>query len=192
MPVLRPRRLRDDITAVVFCCSLDDLAAMSVAKGPCVPLTDTARALASVLAQDGGETPALTAALYSALTGRSSATALKLVGREGKGQLSRCSSSFVGAMAAASRETLRLADEDEARGDHKDLPAFQRYQDALSDAWMKAGRWPREVIGLQNRLVRLARARDAEEKGLPLFVWHGPPVPQFVLAQGTGPYPPPD
>jgi len=185
---LRPAgQLRRDITAVVFSCEESELSRFSIKTGPCVPLVEGGRSLVSALTQDGGETPALTAALYTALTGGSASEALLLIDRVGKGRLSRCSDGFVDAIAAASEESHRLADEDEARGDD-DLTTFVRHQAALSDAWMSAGRWPRSVVGLQNRLIRLGTAREARANGWPVFAWHGPPVPQFVVISGHGPY----
>jgi hypothetical protein len=143
--------------------------------------------LVSPLSQDAGETPALTAALYTALTGELAAKALTRVDQVEKGLLSRCSPEFVEAMAACCEEGMRLADEDEARGE-LELPAFGQHQHAISTAWMRAGRWPREVVSLTNRLTRLGKAREARATGKPLFVWHGPPVPQFVVTFGQGPY----
>jgi hypothetical protein len=182
--------MRRDITAVVFSCDESDLSGFSIEAGPCVPLKEGDRSLVSPLTQDGGETPSLTAALYPALTGRPASQALRLVNRVGRGRLSRCSDGFVEAMAACCEESLRLADEDEAKGD-ADLTSFTRHQETVSRTWMSEGRWPRDVVGLQNRLVRLGTAREAAEKGQPLFAWHGPPVPQFVVTQGEGPYRPP-
>jgi hypothetical protein len=175
---------------VVFSCDESDLSRFSIEAGPCVPLVEGGRSLVTPLTQDGGETPSLTAALYSALTGRPPSEALHLVDRMGRGRLSRCSDGFVEAMAACCEESLRLADEDEARGD-ADLCSFTRHQEAVSRTWMREGRWPREAVGLKNRLVRLGTAREAAEKGQPLFVWHGPPVTQFVVTPGEGPYRPP-
>jgi hypothetical protein len=188
MGLLRPRQLRRDITTVVFSCDEWDLSRFSIETGPCVPLLEGGKSLASALTQHGGETPALTAALYPALTGRTASEALLLIDRLGTGRLSQCSDGFVEAMAACSEESLRLADEDEARGD-EDLTLFVQHQDAVSAAWMTAGRWPRSVLGLQNRLVRLGTARKARAKGRRMFAWHGPPVPQFVVVSGQGPYP---
>lgn len=190
MESFRPRRLRRDITAVVFAGDGTDLSRFSTETGPCVPLVAGGKALASVLTQHGGETPALTAALYTALTGRPRSEALVLLNRDGRGRLSRCSDEFVTAMAACCEESLCLADEDESRG-YDDLPSFARQQDDVSRAWMHAGRWPREVVGLTNRLVRLGVARQAVASGKPVFVWHGPPMPQFVVTSGQGPYSPP-
>lgn len=190
MRVFRRRNLRNDITAVVFAGDDEDLSRFSIEKGPCVPLIEGGRSLVSPLTQDGGETPELTATLYTALTGRPKEEALILVGKSGSGRLSQCSRGFVGAMAAYIDESLRLADEDEARG-RDDLPSFGQHQYALSAAWLRAGRWPRSVAGLQNRLVRLGRAREALAKGQKVWVWHGPPVPQFVVVSGQGPYTPP-
>jgi hypothetical protein len=84
--------------------------------------------------------------------------------------------------------SLRLEDEDEGRG-RDDLPSFGRHQDELSLSWMRAGRWPRDVVGLQNRIGRTGMAREARLKRQPLFVWHGPPVPSLQVVSGQGPYP---
>lgn len=189
MNLLGPRRLRRDITAVVFSCEESDLSRFAIRFGPCVTSEPGRSPLVSPLTQHGGETPELTSALYSALTDRPASEALHLVDRVGKGRLSQCSSAFVEAMARYAEESLRLADEDEAKGD-KDLTSFARHQGALSDAWMSTGRWPREVVGLQNRLVRLGTAREALAQARPVFVWHGPPVPQFVVVAGQGPHSP--
>lgn len=189
MRLLRPGQLRQDIAAVVLSGDDADLSRFSIRTGPCVPLTEGGKSLVSPLRQDGGETPALTAALYTALTGRPASEALLLIDRAGKGTLARCSDGFTEAMADCGVESLRLADEDEARGD-EDLTSFVAHQDKVSAAWMRAGRWPRSVVGLQNRLVRLGIAREAVSKGWPVFVWHGPPVPQLTIVVGNGPYPP--
>jgi len=155
-----------------------------------LPMSDGGKSLVSPLTQDDGETPALTAALHTALTGRRAREALLLIEQVGRGRLSRCSDAFVEAMAASAEESLRLANEDEARGD-ENLTSFSQHQDAVSAAWMRAGRWPRSVVGLQNRLVRLGTAQEAAAKARPVFVWHGPPAPQFVVVSGRGPYPQP-
>jgi hypothetical protein len=186
--LMRPWRLRTDITAVVFTCPEADLARFSVTTGPCVPPTGSERPLVSRLLQDGGETPALTAALYTALTGRPAADALRVVEQRGRAVLSVCSDHFLDAMADCCEESLRLADEDEEKGD-KNLTIFGAQQDAICNAWMRAGRWPRQVAGLQNRAVRLGTAREARQAGQRLFVWHGPSVPQFIVVAGQGPYP---
>jgi hypothetical protein len=156
-----------------------------------MPLTEGGTPLVSPLLQHGGETPALTAALYTALTGRPASQALQLLDKVAEGRLSQCSDGFVEAMAACSEASLRLADEDEARGDDG-FASFARHQEGVSAAWMRAGKWPREVVGLGNRLVRLGTAREAAANGRRVFVWHGPPVPQFVIVSGRGPYPPSD
>ena len=175
---------------MVFSCDESDLLRFTIEFGPCVSSTPGRNPLASPLMQDLGETPALTSSLYTALTGHSAAHALPVVDRVGRGRLSRCSEHFVEAMATYLDESLRLANEDEATGD-KDLTSFAHHQDALSEAWMSVGRWPREVVGLQNRLVRLGTARQALAQGRPVFAWHGPPVPQFTVKAGQGPYFPP-
>lgn len=188
--LLQPRRLRQDIAAVVFSCDESDLSRFAIESGPCVSSRSGLNPLASPLTQDLGETPALTSSLYTALTGHSDVQALPLVDRVGRGRLSQCSEHFVEAMATYLDESLRLADEDDAKGD-KALSSFAQHQDALSEAWRSVGRWPREVVGLQNRLVRLGTAREALAQGRPVFAWHGPAVPQFVVMAGQGPYSPP-
>ncbi|WP_182376105.1 hypothetical protein [Nocardioides sp. WS12] len=181
--------LRRDIAAVVFSCDEGDLSRFLVETGPCVALHEGGRPLASPLTQHGGETPELTAALHVALTGGRPKNSLLLLDQVGGGRLSQLSGAFVEAMAASSEESLRLADEDEARGEDS-LPSFMEHQRRVSEAWLRAGRWPREVVGLQNRLVRLGTARTALAEGQRVLVWHGPPAPQFVVTSGRGPYPP--
>ncbi len=187
-PRRRPRDLDSSIAAVVFSVPEERLADMDVATGPCVPLPGHEGALRSPLTQHGGETPALTSALYTALTGEDSKNALVVMERAGKGLLSRCSPAFIGAMASASERTLRLADEDDEAGD-VELTRFSAAMAEIDQAWMRAANWPRSVVGTQNRLVRLGEARQAREKGQSLYCWHGPAVPQFTVVSGTGPYP---
>ena len=81
--LLRPLHLRRDVTAVVFDCEESALATFDVESGPCVPLMSGGNPLVDPLCQDGGETPALTAALYTALTGRPAKDAF--VGCESRG-----------------------------------------------------------------------------------------------------------
>lgn len=184
----QPKRVNEGIAVVVFACPAKDLTQFAVATGPCVPLPGQSRALCSPLSQDTGETPEQTTALYTALTGRPASEAMMPLDEAGAGLLSRCSDEFVAAMAAANDHSLKLADQDEARGD-SDLTSFTAYQDELSRTWMQATVWPRSVVGLHNRLTRLAWAQVSQEKGLPLYAWHGPSAPQFVLVERTGPYP---
>ena len=92
-------------------------------------------------------------------------------------------------MADSCEESLRLGDEVAACGDDDELTTFPRHEDELSQAWLRAGKWPREVVRLNNRLVRLGPAREAHGKGQPVFVWHGPAVPQFTIVSGQGRYP---
>jgi hypothetical protein len=189
MRLWRPRNLRTDITAVVFTADNHDLSRFAVATGPCVPLAEGQAPLLSPLAQDGGETPELTASLYVALTGRSGQEALELVEQVGDGMLSRFSPGFVQALSACQEESQRLGDEDEARGDHAALTSFTEYSNALCSAWLRAGPWPREVVSLWNRLpARMGYAREATATGRTMFAWHGPPVPTVRVVSGTGPY----
>jgi hypothetical protein len=184
----RPRDLDDSIAVVVFTVPEDKLASMDLALGPCVPLPGRKRPLRSPLNQHVGETRLLTAALYSALTGNPADEALERFSQAGDGVLSRCTDRFVDAMADANKLLLRLADEDEAGGDRA-LTTFAKQQRAYDRAWMAAGAWPLAVVGTRNRLVRMGSASLAREKGQPLYCWHGPSVPQFLLVTGHGPNP---
>ena len=67
-----------------------------------------------------------------------------------------------------------------------DASAAER--DRLSREWMQAVEWPPHYVGLQNRLHRLALARDARQKGQPLYFWHGPAIPMRTVVAGSGPY----
>jgi hypothetical protein len=53
---------------------------------------------------------------------------------------------------------------------------------------MKAAEWHESMVGAQNRLFRLGKARVAREKAQPLFCWYGPRVPEYVVVAGRGPY----
>ena len=66
----RPWRMNHKITAVLFACSEQALSQFAVEAGPWVPLPGQSRSLVSPLAQDGGETPTMSAALYVVLTER--------------------------------------------------------------------------------------------------------------------------
>ncbi len=96
-----------------------------------------------------GETPRLTASLFTALTGRDATSALIRLDQTHGVLLSRCSTDFVNAMADDSEELLRLSREDKARGDNE-LTSFLRHEEAMIQAWMRSGRWPREVVSLRN------------------------------------------
>jgi len=189
MRLWRPRNLRTDITTVVFTADDLDLSRFAVATGPCVPLAEGQAPLRSPLAQDGGETPELTASPYVALTGHSGRDALVLVERVGDGQLSRLSPGFVQALAACQEESQRRGDEDEARGDVEALTSFTEHSNKICSSWLDAGPWPREVVSLWNRLpARLGYAREATATGRTMFAWHGPPVPMVKIVADQGPY----
>ncbi len=138
--------------------------------------------------QDVGETPPMTAALYTALTDRPPKSALIGVARSGRGTLSRCADDFAAAMAEASRTALRLASEDEAHGD-EELATFTAFYQGLATAWLSVGPWPAAVVSVWPRLVRLGIARIAEENGTPVYVWHGPSATRVRVVTGHGPYP---
>ncbi|VEH27283.1 Uncharacterised protein [Cellulomonas fimi] len=171
---------------VVFTVQPDRLRRMDVATGPCVPQSGLKRPLQGVLAQDLGESPAQSAALFTALTGHAPEGALVVLEEAGSGRLSVCSETFLNAMADACEEHLALADADEAAG-RKDLPTFARAYDELAVAWRQAVRWPRHVAPLSQRLGRLGSARHARLKEQPLYMWHGPSVPMFAIATGRMP-----
>ena len=185
--LLRPRRLRPDIAVFVFSVPEQDLDRFSVAKGPGVA-GDHGNSLLDPRMQDVGETPRLTASLFTALTGRDATSALIRLDRVGGSLLSRCSDDFVMAMADNCEESLRLAEDDEARGD-ENLTSFMKHQEVTSLAWMRAGRWPREVVGLENRLTRVGWAREARETSQHVYTWHGPAVETYRIVSGSGPYP---
>lgn len=181
-------RMDRSVAVVVFTVPEKRLREMDLATGPCVPTDGRKRPLAGVLRQDGGEYPEQTAALYTALTGRSADGALILLRQEGQGRLFQFSQDFVDAMADANLELIRLSEEDDRRGD-KELTSFAQRQEAIDRAWLSLGGWPSSVVGTSNRLGRMAWAVTARDKGQPLYVWHGPRVPEYVVVSGRGPYP---
>ena len=182
-------QLDPTVAVVVFTVPDKRLREMDVSTGPCVPTGGRKRPLAGVLRQDGGEYPEHTAALYTALTGRPPEGVLELLERKGKGSLHRFSDDFVRVMADANRELIALGDADKARGDDKEFTTFVRRQEEIAAAWHEAGDWPAALVSPRNRLVRMAWARTAEEKGQSLFLWHGPHVQEYRVVSGKGPYP---
>lgn len=183
-----PQALDASIAAVVFTATDADMHGFKVSDGPCIPLAPGAVPLCEPILQDVGETPPMTTALYAALTGRPPKSALMTVARSGRGTLSRCADDFAAAMAEASRTAVRLANEDEARGD-EELTTFTAFHKRLDAAWLRVGPWPEEVVSVWPRLVRLGIARIAEESGTPVYVWHGPSATRFRIVSGHGPYP---
>lgn len=105
------------VAVVVFTVPEKRLGAIAVATGPCVPAPGRKRPLVGLGRQDGGEQPEQTAALYTALTGRSSEDVLRLVARERRGRLFVCSPEFVTAMAEAKDLLDQLAVQDEQGAD---------------------------------------------------------------------------
>lgn len=171
---------------VVFTVPPDRLRRMDVATGPCVPRAGLKRPLQGALAQDLGESPAQSAALFTTLTGQAPERALVVLEEAGRGRLSVCSETFLNAMADTCEEHLALADADRAAG-RKDLPTFVRAQEELAGAWRQAVRWPRHVVPLGQRLGRLGWARQARLEDQPLYMWHGPSVPMLGIATGRTP-----
>ena len=187
------RPLRDDTpatTCVVFSVPEKSLREMNVATGPCVPLPGRKRALRGVLWQDGPETPKQMRALFDVLGGAHSErkSALELIATSGPGSLYRCSEEFVTLMRRENEEAVRLSNLDEANGD-KGYRLFVANREKLDAAWLKAGEWHRSLVGTGNKFGRLGWARIAQEKDQPLYCWYGPPVPEFVVVSGSGPYP---
>lgn len=164
------------------------LREMDVALGPCVPTGGRKRSLVGPLRQDRGETPRMTAALLTALTGSPAGCALTAIDSGGKGLLHECSEPFVQAMASANRLLSQLATEDKVRGD-SELTSFVAKLEEYDLAWQAAVHWPREVVSTRNRLGRMGWARIALERNQPLYCWHGPAVAEFVVVSGEGPYP---
>lgn len=173
---------------VVFTVPERRLREMDTATGPCVATGGRARALAGPTRQDEGELPRHTAALHTALTGRPADEALTVVHRAGPGVLHRCTDAFVDAMADANEHLVRLSEEDDADGD-ADLTRFTRRYEEIGQAWLAATGWPRDVVSVSGRLARLGWARVARERGHPLYAWHGPSRPAYVVVTGRGPAP---
>ena len=156
---------------------------MTVERGPCVPARGRQHPLVSPHLQQYGEDPHQTAALFAALTGEPPESALALVDARAGGRLLRFSEEFVLAMAEANRLHLQLADEDEARGD-QELTSFTAALRELDVAWMAEGDWPASQVSTWNKLTRLGSAREAQEKGHPLYAWYGPSVAEYAIATG--------
>lgn len=181
---------RARITAVIFSVPERRLSAMDVAVGPCVPLPGRKTSVASVHAQEGYETPAITSALYRVLTGLNDAELLTLLSEDGEGRLFRFADRFVAAMAEASRHLLTLIPGSPPPPDgEEDTTPFGLQRGRWDEAWMSQAEWHPEMVSTRNRLHRIGKAREAQEKGLSLYVWYGPRVPEYVVASGTGPYP---
>lgn len=163
---------------------------MDVATGPCVPLPGRKRALQSVHRQEGPERIEQMMALFVVLGGSSKrfSSALELIDQSGPGRLYRCSDEFVELMANKNRELRRLGDEDEGRGD-QDFTTFAAESSRINTSWLAKGNWHAAQVRTDNRLHRIGWARIAQEKGQPLFLWYGPPVPEYAIAVGHGRYP---
>lgn len=181
---------RARITAVIFSVPERRLAAMDVAVGPCVPLPGRKTSVASVHAQEGYETPGITSALYRVLTGRNDAELLTLLSEEGEGRLFRVADRFLAAMADASRHLASLIPGSPPLPDgEEDGTPFGMQNRRWDEAWITEAEWPPEMVSTRNRLYRIGQARVAQEKGLPLYVWYGPRVPEYVVVSGPGPHP---
>lgn len=180
------------IAAVVFTKPEKDLRLMDVAKGPCVPVDGRKRPLVGPFGQAHGFRPHDTAALLTALTGEPADSAFDVIARRGKGVLYACTDRFVNALADANAELLRLADEDEAAGQGKDLPRFVAKSREYDEAWRSLTKWPDRTPSLLQRDPAITGwAAKARERGHPLYCWHGRSVPMVRLVSGDGPYPGP-
>ncbi len=115
-------------------------------------------------------------------------SALELIARSGKGSLYRLSERFVDLMAAENQEALRLGELDKANGDN-DFSLFAAHREKLDRAWVEMRPWHRTQVSLRNKLSRTAYARRARTEGRSLYCWYGPPIPEYVIVQGSGPYP---
>lgn len=94
--------------------------------------------------------------------------------------MSQYSDVFLNALADASQRLLAVTN---------DLARFTAMEDEIDRAWMAVTSWPPHYVSLQNRLVRLHRARIAREKQQPFYCWHGPSIPMMTVVAGHGPYP---
>lgn len=191
--VAKRRRGKDDTpatTCVIFTVPEKRLTEMDVATGPCVPLPGRKRALRGVHWQEGRESPEQMRAFYVVLGGSPSGreSALELVAASGPGSLYRCSDEFVALMRAANDEAIRLGDLGKTNGD-EELTVFTTHQQELDAAWMEAGDWHKAQVSTWNKLYRSGWARDAQQKSQSIYCWYGPPIPEYVVVAGTGPYP---
>ena len=173
---------------MVFTVPVKRLTAMDVAHGPCVPLPGRKTSVVSVHQQEGPERPEQMEALYTVLTGEDRRGALIPVSERDGSRLFECSDSFVAAMADTNRLLVRLVEEDRVGGGPKGTAVATKLAE-LDAAWLAAGNWHSAMVGTSNRLMRIGKARIAQEKGQPLFCWYGPPVPEYVVIHGSGPYP---
>jgi hypothetical protein len=189
--IARARGILDmRIAAVAFTKPEKDLRLMDVATGPCVPLEGHTRPVVGPFGQAQGFRPQDTAALLPALTGEPADGALEVIARRGRGVLHVCTARFVNALADANAELIRLADEDEAAGQGKDLPRFVAKSREYDDAWRAFTEWPARVPSLLERDPAITGwAAKARERGHRLHCWHGPSVPMVRLVSGDGPYP---
>jgi hypothetical protein len=163
------------IAVVVFTADDAKLRRLDVGLGPCVIAIGQRRPLVSPLMQDLNETPEQSSALFTVLADAEAADALRLVAATESSKLFACNQGFLNAMANASEAMLATDGADD----------FAAEQNRLSEAWLKAVRWPDRYVGLQNRLHRLADARVAREKGLTLYFWFGPAVVMRTVVAGV-------
>jgi hypothetical protein len=167
---------RSALAVLAFVADDAKLATLDVALGPCVVSAGQARSICSPLAQDADEHPDQGAVLYTVLTGRSAAGALRSVAASGEAHLYVCEPAFVDAMAAYSEWTIGLAPDE-----------FDAERRRLEAAWVAAA-WPDRTVSMGNRLNRLHLARVARDKGHSFYLWYGPAVPRRALVRQDSPH----
>lgn len=177
-------------TFVMFSVPESKLRGMDVATGPCVPVAGRKHALRSPHSQQGPERLEQMLALFIILGGTEDELpdAMQLVEARGPGRLYRCSDRFVQLMAEQNRHELLLIAEDEENGDNDYALSMAEFE-RLDAAWMATGGWHRSQVSTTNKLPRIAYARWAQDKGQSVFCWYGPPVPEYIIVRGEGPYP---
>jgi hypothetical protein len=144
---------RSALTVLAFVADDAKLATMDVALGPCVVSAGQARSICSPLAQHADERPDQGATLYTVLTGRSAAGAIRSVATSGEAILFVCEAAFVEAMAAYSGWAVGLTPDE-----------FEIERHRIETAWLAAA-WPDRTVSMGNRLNRLHLARVARDTG---------------------------
>jgi hypothetical protein len=177
------RRLRKFLSTslVVFHCTQEQAASINVAVGPCVPRVGPRggrlRPLASPFAQMHSDTFTHLGALYTVLTSRPGEEAVEDVERQGPGTLARLAKRF--ATGLTELGTI-----------HTDVESALAAQRGIAARWFATVHWSSptmKVGGVEMRVLSFAAtARLAQQKGHPVYCWHGPAVPTYVIAQGVG------
>ena len=174
------RRVREFLSTavVVFHCTEEQAAAIDVSVGPCVlrvgPRGGRFRPLASPHSQYYSQTLTQLAALYTLLTDLPESEALEDLRQQGPGTLARLANRFV-------VELVELGTV------HADVESVLAAQAVIAARWLAAVEWHPTMRGLEHRVLAITgTARLAQEKGHPVYCWHGPAVAEYVLARGVG------